>query len=468
MKRYLALLTLSFLSTSTFVKAGQFDISNLSADLDEKVSSLTVKAVKLQRNIENTENTELRDAFSIQLGVINDHIEDLVRGRFNPPNFEAYSKAQEQKSNIKTNFAKEVMNGTHIQQLIKLLRVLEWQIYPNESQESQDIFRAFQILCRSEHFSSKDAGHYLKKEKLITQHLEKADKMIEEYRNDLKKINASNVLSDLEIIKDGLDHESIEYRTVKDALTYLVGINKLKIMHNHEYGRRYDTDVKFNERTFSNLITAVKYYKELEKKLEPLLISYRQSKQDAPASIASVLSDASDYKKLEEGIDNGPSSSSSSSSSGSSMPSLAPADEPALQASTPIFHMGKRDDYHQTKGFSAYEGTHRWTEGMEASITLPFEKMRHRPSRISFFDTRGLITDRHPQQNLTVKVNGEEVGRYVYTFTNNNQTIDIPLPKTGPATIEFEILKAISPLELEINSDPRKLGISFREFKFYN
>ncbi|MBY0272638.1 MAG: hypothetical protein K2X02_04400 [Alphaproteobacteria bacterium] len=159
------------------------------------------------------------------------------------------------------------------------------------------------------------------------------------------------------------------------------------------------------------------------------------------------------------------SDSSSEFSGASSSSTLAPADASVLPARTTTFHMGKRDDY-QTTGFSAYEGTHRWTEGMEASLTLPFEKMGRRPSRISFLNTRGLITASHPQE-LTVKVNGKEVGHYVYTAGNNNQTIDIRLPEAGPATIKFEIPTAASPSDLRINADKRVLGISFRDVQFH-
>ncbi|MBY0273548.1 MAG: hypothetical protein K2X02_09145 [Alphaproteobacteria bacterium] len=137
-----------------------------------------------------------------------------------------------------------------------------------------------------------------------------------------------------------------------------------------------------------------------------------------------------------------------------------------MRASPTTFQMGKSNPY-LTSGFSGFEGSHRWTEGKEASITIPLKSMEPRPTSISFLNTRGLITDHHPQQNLTVKVNGKEHGHYVYNFGDNNHTIDIPLPKDGPATIEFETPNAISPFDLEINADKRALGISFREVQFH-
>lgn len=79
MKRYLTLLTVSFLSTTTLVKAGGFDIFNLPEDRNKRINSLSAKAAKLQKNIDNTENADLKDAFTSQWRVISNHIDGLVR-----------------------------------------------------------------------------------------------------------------------------------------------------------------------------------------------------------------------------------------------------------------------------------------------------------------------------------------------------------------------------------------------------
>ncbi|MBY0272394.1 MAG: hypothetical protein K2X02_03115 [Alphaproteobacteria bacterium] len=161
------------------------------------------------------------------------------------------------------------------------------------------------------------------------------------------------------------------------------------------------------------------------------------------------------------------SSSSAPTSSSSSIPSVQPAnpaDELALQASATKFQMGEPNSY-QTTGFSAFEGSHRWTVGNKASITLPLAEMKPRPSSISFLNTKGLITPTH-SQTLTVKVNRKLGNRYVYTPGNNNHTLEIPLPKDGPVVIQFEISNAASPSALGINADKRELGISFGEVQF--
>ncbi|MBY0272581.1 MAG: hypothetical protein K2X02_04100 [Alphaproteobacteria bacterium] len=129
--------------------------------------------------------------------------------------------------------------------------------------------------------------------------------------------------------------------------------------------------------------------------------------------------------------------------------------------STPEFHMGEFSPY-PTNGFSDCEFSHRWTERTKASVTVPLAEMDPLPSRISFLNTSGLVTDNHTQ-DLTVKVNEEVVGSYIYTLNNNNQIIDIPLPKVDRAKIEFDIPNAISPFNLGINADKRTLGISFKE-----
>ncbi|MBY0272583.1 MAG: hypothetical protein K2X02_04110 [Alphaproteobacteria bacterium] len=128
---------------------------------------------------------------------------------------------------------------------------------------------------------------------------------------------------------------------------------------------------------------------------------------------------------------------------------------------TPKFHMGEFSPY-PSSGFSVLEGSHRWTEGTKASITVPLAEMEPRPSSISFFNTRGLVTKDYTQ-DLTVKLNGEIVDHHVYTLSDNNRTIDISLPEAGPAEIEFEIPHAVSPSDLGINSDKRTLGVLFGE-----
>jgi hypothetical protein len=151
--------------------------------------------------------------------------------------------------------------------------------------------------------------------------------------------------------------------------------------------------------------------------------------------------------------------SSSSTSSSNSAPVV-----PALESDTRAFHMGVSNSY-LTSGFSVPEGPHRWTEGTKASITLSLEHMEPRPTSISFLDTRGLVTADYTQE-LIIRVNGAEAGYYVYR-PGDNHTINIPLPQIdGQAKIKFEIPKAISPSELGINPDKRKLGISFREVQF--
>jgi hypothetical protein len=126
------------------------------------------------------------------------------------------------------------------------------------------------------------------------------------------------------------------------------------------------------------------------------------------------------------------------------------------------FHMGQSSPY-TTSGFSALESSHRWTEGTKASIILPLGEMERRPTNISFLHTSGFVTSGHTQ-HLTVKVNGKEAGSYDYTLTNNNHTIEIPLPEAETAEIEFEIPNAIIPSALGLNNpDKRKLGVLFRE-----
>jgi hypothetical protein len=144
--------------------------------------------------------------------------------------------------------------------------------------------------------------------------------------------------------------------------------------------------------------------------------------------------------------------------------SYSSAVKPALELDTHEFHMGESNPF-PSSGFSAFEGTHRWTVGKNASVS--FTDMTPRPSRVSFLNTAGYVTGSHPQ-DLTVKVNGKVVDHHVYKPGDNNHTIDVALPKDGPAEIKFEIPNAISPSVLVgTNPDKRELGILFREVQLH-
>jgi hypothetical protein len=220
-----------------------------------------------------------------------------------------------------------------------------------------------------------------------------------------------------------------------------------------------DTDFGLLQRT------EIKTLSELQKWLGNLF----QSKYGVTSDSSSPYSNWTTSAGSSAPVNPAPSSSSSIPAviptSSSSTPAVTSAVKPALELDTREFHMGKFTPF-PTSGFSHHAQSHIWTEGNKATITLPLVDMASRPSRISFLNTGGFVTGSH-EQELIVKVNGKEIRRYVYSVSNNNQIIDIDLPpQLDLATIEFEIPKAISPLDLGISADKRKLGISFGEVKF--
>ncbi|MBY0272392.1 MAG: hypothetical protein K2X02_03105 [Alphaproteobacteria bacterium] len=608
MKRYLTLLTLSFLSTSTLVKAGKFNIPELSTIPEERTTILHAKADRLQKNIDNTENADLKQALTQQREVVNTllHI-PLTEATAISGQYWLYDSAKKKKDGINARiypaFLHEMRHRDARSQFAKIYRTLRAEIYAPESQEDRDLdaaIRAFGGTFGEE--VSKDtlkaAGRYLKMQRLIAPHIQKADKIIDEYMANAKRITAdfnrikeSGDERDLKILEHWLPYRSDEWRIVRQALGRLssIGISLVPESDpNYQYPPMYRAEYREHQ------IYDILGYKALEDKLAPILAPYRQSRQDTPDFIASVFSGASDYAKLEEALasrysniydappevrdflgimrrirdlpfllttlkslqpeaqkkflddpvpvvwthyssayqefiptpgevsmQDAPDFIASVFSGASDYakleealasrysyyyngmdyevrdflgimreirelpfllirlkelhrktqelldnpPSLGLAPAPTLLESTPRYHMGKVSPY-PLSGFSAPEGAHRWTVGKKASITLPLAEMGF-PSQISFFDTRALVTGSHPQ-NLIVKVNGNEVKRYIYTLEDNNKRIDIPLPEAGPATIEFEMPDAASPSDLGIGADKRALGISFREFQAYS
>ncbi|MBX9786668.1 MAG: hypothetical protein K2Y08_04960 [Alphaproteobacteria bacterium] len=283
MKRYLTLLTISFLSTSTLAKAG-FDIFDPPTNPSGRAGSLRAKADRLQKNIGNTQNEGLIKAFTTQRDFINRHLNTPLNER----DSNAYFEIKDQKYNIKHTFVAEVRNEMHEQQFNKIYSIVRSKIYAPESQEFKDLDAALQFVrqIKSDRYVGigpiKAAGRYLKMEKLIAPHIQKAEKTIEKEMAEAKKIKASGVKRDLEILIRRLDYGD-EFKTVGQALNLLEQI---------------DRENEYSEYLTENILS----YKALEDKLKPLLTPFRQSKQETPSFIASVLAGASDYAKLEEGL----------------------------------------------------------------------------------------------------------------------------------------------------------------------
>lgn len=131
---------------------------------------------------------------------------------------------------------------------------------------------------------------------------------------------------------------------------------------------------------------------------------------------------------------------------------------------TQIYHLGKEEPFSCT-GFSGLEGNLRWTNDLKATMTVPLQLGNHDVKRVEFTNTVALVTDAHPQR-LSVRLNGVNEVKYEYNTMINSQTINIPCASygfSGDAIISFDMPDAISPTDLGVGEDSRRLGIAFRE-----
>lgn len=119
-------------------------------------------------------------------------------------------------------------------------------------------------------------------------------------------------------------------------------------------------------------------------------------------------------------------------------------------------------------GFAEREGWGVWSEGGEAELLLPMPLDRPKGLRM---DVRALVSKAHPEQKVKVTVNGRK--QYLFSFNKfNGNFIDIPISKQeadGNKTLmlHFQFENAVSPAELGLGGDERKLAIGFEKAVYY-
>lgn len=286
MKRYLTLLTLSFLSTTTLVEAVKLNILELPADLEERSQSLTAKAEKLQQNIDYTENEDLKEAFTSKYRIVRTLIDNPL---LSEQDGEAYKAANEKRNMIATNFYRNAYQRDAYEKLTNITRYSELGIYPEDSQEGRDLkeiaesIREIRAWGQSEEYKVKGASGYLKREKRANQLLENIDEIKKEILAEAESIKAGPLLSELREIRKALPK-------------HLDGDNDLEKIGNVLNCIR---DICENEYEY-DIIRSVIRYREVKEELPSLLENCRKLIKHTPSFVSSVLS--GDYIGLEERI----------------------------------------------------------------------------------------------------------------------------------------------------------------------
>lgn len=108
-----------------------------------------------------------------------------------------------------------------------------------------------------------------------------------------------------------------------------------------------------------------------------------------------------------------------------------------------------------------------WSTQGKARIKLP---MPEEGAKSISFHANAFVNPTHPRQEVLVSINGHLQGKAILNQFEGN-TFSIPLPqienKTVPITIDFEFPNAVSPKDLKLSDDDRKLGIGLKTATFH-
>jgi len=119
------------------------------------------------------------------------------------------------------------------------------------------------------------------------------------------------------------------------------------------------------------------------------------------------------------------------------------------------------------RGFSVPESFGRWSDANEASFTcvLP-PKGEPAPSTMRV-TTSGFVFAGHTQKAV-VFLNGSKVEEEQYLSDKPPKVIEIPVPKAPgeKLSLKFSLPDAVSPKELGLNQDIRKIAISVQSIEF--
>jgi len=129
-----------------------------------------------------------------------------------------------------------------------------------------------------------------------------------------------------------------------------------------------------------------------------------------------------------------------------------------------VFNKTGNISEYKTSGFSRPEGGHTWTNSEEASIDIPLPKVSENEFFTVSLEGGPFVAKKIKKQDVSVFVNDEFVKEFTMTG-NGVYKFNLPYGLQGQnnvANIKFKISNPISPKELKISEDVRKLGMGVR------
>jgi hypothetical protein len=142
--------------------------------------------------------------------------------------------------------------------------------------------------------------------------------------------------------------------------------------------------------------------------------------------------------------------------------------QPLIRPEQPIFFYKKivNEGKFIGEGWSTQEPWGRWSNGPHSQLMVPLPTEDTSALKITF---NAFITTSHPNLNFKVSINGSQAQTYAITKVENN-LISISIPSAAKSLshlkIDFDFLNPVSPKELGIGTDERKLGIGITALSF--
>jgi hypothetical protein len=119
------------------------------------------------------------------------------------------------------------------------------------------------------------------------------------------------------------------------------------------------------------------------------------------------------------------------------------------------------------RGFSVAEPHGRWTDGKEATFVCTLPSGNEKPPSTVRITTWGYVYSGHLQE-VTISINGRKATEVHFGPGSDGKVVELPLPNSpgNKLSIEFSLPDAVSPRDLGMNSDPRKIAISIGAIEF--
>lgn len=152
--------------------------------------------------------------------------------------------------------------------------------------------------------------------------------------------------------------------------------------------------------------------------------------------------------------------------------SLAQLDLPLRQQMTIQDHqriiysdqgMGKQTTVY---GWADPEALGTWSNGRRAALLVHFSALPKLTSQLTL-TADAFVLPQNPKQVVRAWINGELANTWTHTLENNLQKVSLPIPKIEKSIpnsllIEFEFSQAVSPSQLGLSDDSRRLGIRLK------